>query len=69
MNIYGGSRDHEVYCVSWKAEAISTHGTARSVRYVSEGVMALATADASKSTSVQSLLFEIPTRVPGQNIR
>ncbi len=48
MNTNGGRHHCEGYCVSWKAEAISMHTTAQSVRFVSERVITLAAAPASK---------------------
>lgn len=48
MNTNGGRHYYEGYCVSWRAEAISMRATAGSVRFVSERVMTLAAAYASK---------------------
>lgn len=51
----GGRHYYEGYCVSWKARPISMHATTQSVRFVSERVMALATALASKKVPLLNL--------------
>lgn len=48
MNTNGGCHCYEGYCEFWKAGPISMCSTAQSVRFVSERVMTLAAALASK---------------------
>lgn len=68
MNINGGCHHYEGFCVSWKAEAISMHATARSVRFVSGRVMSLAAAPASKKVPLLNLFYlKSQICVPGQN--